>query len=154
MKLNRKLLFRAGTVLVLLLIAAAMFVVGRGHTIYIDNKTFENGDQTYSAFYKTTVYDNDKEVAKLMKRERGMATWIGQNFKMKLEVTREKGGEAVTYPFELKLPYSMDGIIVNLPAMLAGLPPEQYMTQFVPQTPQTSEVDEEVVTEELIPGDF
>ena len=156
MRLNRKLLFRAGTVLVLILIAAAMFIVGRGHTVYIDNKTFEYENATYPALYKTTVYNNDKEVAKLMKRERGMATWMGQNFKMTLEVTNEKGGEAVTYPFELKLPYGMDGIIVNLPAMLAGLPQEQYLSEFVPQTPQKDVGEEEtvVVDEFLIPSDI
>ena len=150
---KRKFLFRAGTVLVLILIAFAMFIVGRGHTVFFDNKTFEDGNQTYTAAYKATVNDNDKEVAKLMKRERGMATWMGQNFRMTLEVTKEKGGEAVTYPIVLNLPYQMDGIIVNIPAMLAGLPQEKFMTEFVAQTPQT-EVVEEVVIDEVVPADI
>jgi hypothetical protein len=148
MKSKRRLLYGAGTLLVLLLIAGAMFIVGRGHTIYIDNKTFEYENQTYASFYKAVIYANDAEAAKLAKRERGMVTWMGQDFRMVLEVTREKGGEAVTYPVELKLPYHMDGIVLNLPAMLAGLPAEKYMTEFVAQEPQDAK-DEEIVIDEF-----
>lgn len=153
MKSKRTFLVRAGTLLVLLLIAGAMFIVGRGHTIYFDNKTFEYEGISYTAPYKAVVYDNDKEIAVLLKRERGMATWLGQNFKMALEVTLEKGGEAVTYPLQLKLPYRMDGVVLNLPAMLAGLPEEIYMSEFVSQIAQT-DIVEEVVIDELVPADI
>ena len=73
-----------------------------------------------------------EEVAKLAKRERGMSIWIGQNFKMILEVTREKGGEPEIHEIDLKLPYNVDGIVVNLPALLAGLPEEAWFSEFVP----------------------
>ena len=42
---KRKWIFRGCTLLAILLIAVLMFIVGRGHTVYIDNKTLEyNGE--------------------------------------------------------------------------------------------------------------
>ena len=46
---KRKWIFRGCTLLVVLLIAALMFVVGRGHTVYIDNKTLEYNGESYQA---------------------------------------------------------------------------------------------------------
>ena len=33
-----------------------MMVIGRGHTVYMDNKTIEYDGQTYNSFYKVDVY--------------------------------------------------------------------------------------------------
>ena len=149
MKSRRQLLFRAGALLIVLLIAAAMFVIGRGHTVYFDNKTIEVNGQTYEAFHKVEVFVKGEKVAKLGKRDRGMAETMGQKFEMTLEVTEEKGKDPDTYGVTLNLPYNMDGIIINLPALLSGLPEDAYMSEFIP-TPSDEELeDEEVVTDEM-----
>jgi len=118
---TRRILFSLLLVLVLAAVAAVMMGIGRGHTVYFDNKTLEDYQgQEYKAFEKVIVTVKDEQVAKLAKRDRGMSIWIGQNFKMILEVTREKGGESEIHEIDLKLPYSVDGIVINLPALLAG----------------------------------
>ena len=141
--MNKKsLLIRAAALAVVVAIAAAMMVIGRGHTLYFDNKTLEDYEgQEYKAFERVVVTVKDEEVAKLGKRERGMATWIGQNFKMTLEITEKKGDEPRIEEISLELPYNMDGIIINLPAYLAGLPEEAWLSEFIP-TP-TEESDDE-----------
>jgi len=48
------------------------------------------------------------------------------------------------------LPYSMDGIIINLPAYLAGLPEEAYLTEFIPAPEESEEPDSEG---DVLPGD-
>ena len=147
MKATRRKLFSLLLALILVAIAAAMMVIGRGHTLYFDNKTVEDYQgQEYKAAHKVVVTVKGEEVAKLAKRERGMATWIGQNFKMVLEVTQEKGGEPEIREIDLKLPYSVDGIVINLPALLAGLPEEAWYSEFVPA------VTEEPV-DEGVPGE-
>lgn len=144
---TRRILFSLLLALVLVAIAACMMVIGRGHTVYFDNKTLEDYQgQEYKAANKIVVTVKGEEVAKLAKRERGMATWIGQNFKMVLEVTQEKGGEPEIREIDLKLPYSVDGIVINLPALLAGLPEEAWFSEFVPA------VTEEPV-DEGVPGE-
>ena len=52
MKEKRKLIFRVGALLLVLLIAAAMMVTGRGHTVYFDNKTIEYNGQSCEAYQK------------------------------------------------------------------------------------------------------
>ena len=129
---TRRILFCALAIAVLVVIAAVMIVIGRGHTVYFDNKTTEYNGQTYSAPYRVTVYVKGEQVAKLSARDRGMTTWIGQDFKMVLEVMEEKDGETQVWTVGLPLPYNMDGIIVNVPAVLAGLPEEAWLSEFVP----------------------
>lgn len=137
--MKRTILFRVGAVAVLLIIAGFMMVIGRGHTVYLDNKKLEYNGQTYDTPYKVVVYVDGEEVAKLRNKERGMATCIGQKIDMVLEITQEKGGEEEKVDISIKLPYSMDGIAVNLPGYLAGLPEEAWLSEFVPTVVETEE---------------
>ena len=150
MSKTRNLLFRIGAVLLLVLIAGLMFVVGRGHTVYLDNKTLEYEGESYPALYRIDVVKNGERLARLGKRERGMATNIGQNFKITLVITREKKGEEEEQEIELKLPYSMDGIVLNLPGYLSGLPEEAYLTEFVSSAEaEPVPEEEEISTDEF-----
>ena len=44
---KRTLFFRIGAIVILLAIAAVMMVIGRGHTVYFDNKKLEYNDLRY-----------------------------------------------------------------------------------------------------------
>ncbi len=71
-----------------------------------------------------------------------MTTHIGQDFSMALGVTQENGGEEQILEVAQKLPYGMDGVIINLPGFLAGLPEEAYLSEFV-AVPTAEELEEE-----------
>ena len=144
---KRRLLFRIGAVLVLIAIAACMMVIGRGHTIYIDNKTLEYEGKSYSSLYRAVVYVDGKKLTTLNARERGMTTNIGQNFSVNVGIMEEKGQDEKPVVISFKLPYNMDGIIVNIPGYLAGLPQEAWMSEFV-SVPSEAEMQEEAPTEE------
>ena len=77
----RRALFIAGTIVLLVAIAACMMVIGRGHTIYFDNKTLEYNGEKYETVRRVNVNVNGEQVAKLSKKERGMATCTGQDRK-------------------------------------------------------------------------
>lgn len=142
MKMNRTLIIRIAAVAVLIATAALMMLIGRGHTVYFDNVTLEKDGQTYSAFYKVVVSVKDENVAKLFKRERGMTTNIGDTLKVDLAVTETKDGEEAWYSVNLKLPHNVDGIVVNLPALLAGQPMETWFSEFVPAVEAETEPEE------------
>jgi len=148
MNAKRKILFRAGTIALLLLIAGVMFIIGRGHTVYLDNRTIEYNGQTYSALSKAVVFVDGKQIAKLNEKERGMSTCIGQRFTMSLTITETKGGVEKTIPATLRLPLNMDGIIINLPAFLAGLPEEAYLSEFEIVPAESKADDQEIDTDE------
>ncbi|MBR1559729.1 MAG: hypothetical protein IJ646_05745 [Clostridia bacterium] len=150
---KRRLLFRVGTVLVLVAIAACMMVIGRGHTMYFDNKKLEYEGQEVDTFRRINVNVNGEQVAKLSAKDRGMATFTGQTLKFNIEVIREKGGDSEFYDYTVKVPYGVDGTVLNLPAMVEGLPAEAYTSIFVPQVVEESPEDNEIVTDEFGLGD-
>ena len=154
MNKKKTLLIRVLAVVVLLAIAGLMLIIGRGHAIYLDNKPVEYDGKTYECPYKVKITVKDEEVAKLHEDERGAADWIGQNFKMTLEITEKKNGESTVEELKVKLPYDMDGIILNIPALLAGLPEEAYLEEFVPTPTEEETEDEEVNTDEFNMGDM
>ena len=49
MKNKRTLLFQLGAVLLLIIIAGIMMMIGRGHTVYMDNVTMDYNGQTYES---------------------------------------------------------------------------------------------------------
>lgn len=158
MSKKRVFLVRMSVVLALLIVAGVMLIIGRGHTIYFENKAVEYNGTTAEAPYKIEVSVKGERVAKLYDKERGMSPWMGQNFKMTVAVTEEKGGDASTYTIGLKLPYNMDGIILNIPALLEGFPEDVYLTEFIPAVPEEPE-EEEVPADEFgigedMGGDF
>ena len=63
---------------------------------------------------------------------------------MTLKIMQEKNGDETTATYQLKLPYKMDGVVVNLPGYLAGLPEEAWLSEFVSLIPEPSAEDEEV----------
>ena len=148
MKSNRRLFFRFGAVALLVVIAACMMVIGRGHTVYVDNKSVDFDGETFAPYYRATVYVNGERLSKLQPKERTSATNIGQSFSMSLELIKEKGQDAETVDISLKLPYNMDGIIVNIPGYMAGLPEEAWMTEFVSAPTEAEMQDEEIPADE------
>ena len=152
MKNKRQLIFRIAALAIVLVIAAAMFVVGRGHTIYFDNKTLEYNGQEYKAYHKVKVIVDGKEVAKLSERDRGMADIMGQTLTMTLEITDEKDAAPHSHKVSMGVPYNMDGIIINIPALMAGQPEEAYMSEFVIVAPEEDE-EEEITTDEFDMGE-
>ena len=130
---GKTLVIRLIALVVVVAVAAAMMVIGRGHTIYLDNKTIEDYQgQEYKSFERVVITVDEEEVAKLQKRERGMATCIGQTFKMTLEITENKGDEPR---------------IQEVTIDLAGLPEEAWFSEFVPM------VEEEPAEDDPLPGE-
>ena len=148
MNKTKTLLIRIVTVVFFVALAVLMYFLGRGHTVYIDNKKLEYNGTTYDTPYKVEVYVGGERVAKLYDKERGSSICIGANFKMELKVTQEKGGTETEETYSIKLPYDKDGLIVNLPGLMAGLPQDVYMTEFI-STEELTPAEEEVVTDEF-----
>ena len=149
---KRKLLFRVGAILIILVIAACMFVIGRGHTVYFDNKETSYNGQTIEPFYKVTVTVGDQKPVKLSKGDRGMADIMGQKLTMTLEITDAEGDQPHAHKVSMSVPYNMDGIMINVPALMQGLPQDAYMSEFIIETPDTGSTDEEIVTDEFDMG--
>ena len=146
---KRRILFSVGTVVLLIAIAACMMVIGRGHTMYFDNKKLEYEGQTYDTYRRINVFVNGEQVAKLSAKDRGMATFTGQKLSFDIEVTKEKGDDPVTYSYTVQVPYAQDGTVLNLPGMIAGLPEEAYTAVFVPMVTEEETSEEDIVIDDF-----
>ena len=153
---TRRLVIRVAAVLVLIIIGIIMSIIGRGHTIYLDNKTLEYNGQTYKAPYKVTIYVGYEQLTKLYDKERGSTTCLGQTFTVTLEVMETKNGSEEMQPYKIPVPKNMDGVIITIPGYLAGLPEEAYLSEFV-AAPTEDIGDDEVPGgegDDLIPSDM
>ncbi len=144
----RRILLCACAVLLLVAISCAMLVIGRGHTLYFDNKKLEYDGQTYDTVRRINVFVDGEQVAKLSAKDRGMATFTGQTLSFDIVVIREKDGPEEPYSFTVKVPYGQDGTIVNLIGMIEGLPQEAWMSEFIP-APVVEEEEEEIIIDEF-----
>ena len=140
---KRSWIIRIAFVLVLVLVAVLMLRIGRGHTVYFDNRALDKDGQSVAAPYKITVYVNGEQISKLYDKERCMVTNIGDSLELTVEVMQQKGGSETTETYKLTLPHSIDSVIINLPAYIAGLPEEAYLEEFIP-APSADLDDEEV----------
>ena len=153
---TRRLVIRVAAVLVLIIVGIIMSIIGRGHTIYLDNKTLEYNGQTYKAPYKVTIYVGDEQLTKLYDKERGSTTCLGQTFTVTLEVMETKNGSEEMQTYKIPVPKNMDGVIINIPGYLAGLPEEAYLSEFI-AAPTEDIGDDEVPGgegDDLIPPDL
>lgn len=128
----RKWIIRIAAIVVLIVLGVIMSIIGRGHTIYLDNKALEYDGQTYKAPYKVTVTVDGEQLTKLYDKERGSTTCLGQTFTVTLEIMETKNGAEEVQTYKIPIPKNMDGVIINIPGYLAGLPEEAYLTEFVP----------------------
>ena len=153
---TRRLVIRVAAVLVLIIVGITVSIIGRGHTIYLDNKTLEYNGQTYKAPYKVTIYVGDEQLTKLYDKERSSTTCLGQTFTVTLEVMETKNGSEEMQTYKIPVPKNMDGVIINIPGYLAGLPEEAYLSEFV-AAPTEDIGDDEVPGgegDDLIPTDM
>ena len=156
MKISRTTWFRIAAVAFILLLAGLMMIIGRGHTIYLDDKTLEKDGKTWQALYRidASVAGSTQEPQTLYARERVLFTVMGQKATLHLQYMEAKGGDKVPVDVSIRIPYGMDGVIVNLPALLAGESQDVFMSEFitVPDVGDTSA--EVVVTDEFAVTDI
>lgn len=149
MKSTRRIIVRILAIAVIIGIAAWMFRIGRGHTIYFDNKKLESGGAVYEAPYQVQVLVNGESAGKLKEGERGMASVMGQKYDMELVITMQKDGKKAKGSVTMKVPYDLDGVVINLPALIGGAEEDVYMEEFIPAVVEEESDADVVVTDEF-----
>lgn len=144
-KIDKTFWFRLGAIALLIVIAIIMLFIGRKHIVYVDNKTIEYEGSSYSAIYKVEVSARNNDKKKLYARERGELVMKGQGTTLHLVITEVKGGSEKSIDYKLNVPFGKDAVVINIPALLAGLPQSVWMTDFVSLATTSSSQEETVV---------
>ena len=149
MKINKNLIFKIILAIILVVICLIMIYIGRGHTLYLDNKSIEVNGNMIEAPYRIKVYVKGKEVADLNDGDRGMCIWIGPNAHLDLEITEVKGGDKKNISYNVPMPWEYDGVVINLVGLMNGAEYDNYISEFIPLGINTSDENEEVNIDEI-----
>ncbi len=123
--LRRRLAVRSGLVLAYVLAVGAVFVLGKGHTLLIDNKDLADGSG--SAIDGVLVSVDGREPLELYKGDRDMVKLKGQKHRVSIEPIA--GGDKVEAA--ISLPLNSDMLLLSVPR-LAGKQPS-FIEAFVPR---------------------
>lgn len=141
---SRRNLFQLGVVILLLLLAVLMFIVGKMHTVLLDNKTIEADGVTYAAFSIVEVEVNKKGFLELAARDRDMAEVMGQRHKISVIYT-DKNFEEHKIVKKFKVPLGDDMVLISIPALVGGADQAIWLQKFVAPTasvaPQAEPID-------------
>lgn len=141
MKNTRRILFVAAFIAIIVGISVLCLIIGRGHSVYFDNKSLEA--TAYESYSSVELYYQGEKVTSLGKAERAGINLTGQTCKVQFVVKKTKASTPETIDATIKLPYDMDGIVINIPAYVEGGKPEEYLSEFVSLATVIGTEDEE-----------
>jgi len=114
---TRRIVVRAALVVVYLGLAALAFVLGKGHTILLDNKDAEDG--SVSAFDGVLVTVDRQEEQEMYLGDRLAATVMGQSHTVAIE---DFNGETKVER-RFRVPLGADMVLLSIPKLAAGIEP-------------------------------
>lgn len=123
---RKRLIVRSALVAVYVALLVLMLLMGKRHTILIDNKEAEDG--SYAAIDGMSVQIDSLESAEYYPGDRDKAVVNGQRHKIKIEIFAES--KVVEQSFTV--PFGQEMLILSVPKLVAGITP--YVETFVPQT--------------------
>ncbi len=123
---RKRLIVRSALVAVYVALLVLMLLLGKRHTILIDNKEAEDG--SYAAIDGMSVQIDSLESAEYYPGDRDKAVVNGQRHKIKVEIFSES--KVVEQSFTV--PFGQDMLILSVPKLVAGITP--YVETFVPPT--------------------
>jgi hypothetical protein len=132
---RRRLVVRSGLVVVYILLVGLVFVLGKSHTLLVDNKDLADGSET--AIDGVLVSVDGGEPLELYKGDRDMVKLKGQRHRVKIEPIA--GGDKIEV--EVRLPIDSDMLLLSVPK-LAGKQ-AGFIEPFVPRD-QPRPADEQV----------
>lgn len=148
MKTNKTIIYKIILVLILVILCFVMIYIGRGHTLYFDNKSMSINGVDVKAPYRIKIFIKGNEVADLNDGDRGMAIWIGPKAHLDVEIQNEKGGNKDTKSYDVKLPRKIDGVVINMVGLMNAAPYENYISEFIPLATSVKETEEELVVDD------
>ena len=119
-------LVKIGLVIFYLLLMALMFLLGRSHTVLIDNKSEPNG--AYKAIDRCTISFNGEKPIEMFRGDRDKIMLRGQTHRVK--VSFFNGQEEITGT--ITIPLFEDAVMVSIPAFVKG---ENAVSHFELYTP-------------------
>ena len=158
---NLSFFVRLAVIVLVILLAVFLYHYGKQHTVYIDNRTIEIDGQSYKALDWAEVSVDGGDSQEYSPRTRREATVLRQKHSIHV-VYEDEDFNQFEVDVEFKVPVNETQVVLSLPALVAGLGEDQFLTEFVPMAQQlglnvgggAAAADAEVPTEADMFGDM
>ena len=125
---RRSVIARSVALAAVLGLSAMMFVIGKGHAVYIDTNAITlDGVERAAPDTSIVTIDSLKE-EDMGRAERSMVTVAGPRHKVRIE---SMAGDGKVHERTFTIPTSMDSVVLSIPAIIAGAPDRVVLTKFV-----------------------
>ena len=119
--INRQNGFRAGLLVVLVLLGVYLFTSGKQHQMFVDNKAVELEGKAYEPAALVRVAFNGGEPLELASGDRDVTQVVGSSHTVKVEVLNESGDVVQTLDGDFKW-VSGKKSMFSVPAFMGGAP--------------------------------
>lgn len=118
--LTRRMIIRISVIVSLILLGFFLYIVGKEHKVFIDNKEISSGNIIYSAEDSYKVWMDNQEIGVVKKGQRKVAKVVGVSHKVTLQKIRGKDLTGPVYERKFKL-NPKEGAVLNIPALINTL---------------------------------
>ena len=159
---NLSFFVRLAVIVLIILLAVFLYHFGKQHTVYVDNRTIEIDGVSYRALEWAEVSVDGGESQEYSPRTRREATVQRQKHTIHV-IYEDEDFNQFEIEQEFTGPVNETQVVLSLPALVAGLSEDQYLTEFVPMAQQlglnvggaaATAAEEEIPTEEDMFGDM
>lgn len=116
--MKKQIIIRIIFIALLLVLGIFLYISGKEHTIFIDNKDITLKDIVYKANNDYKVWIDNKELKTIRKGERGLIKVTGTNHKIMVEKIVDEVLTGEQYEKRFKLKTNEKNVIINIPAMI------------------------------------
>jgi hypothetical protein len=113
---NRRNLIRISLIIVLIFISLLLFLFGKQHEVFVDNKTIEINGTQYLNIDKANIKIDDGEYIEVEKRKRKKLITVGPYHTITLQYTNEEG-KTIILEEKINLGFKGD-VVINIPALI------------------------------------
>lgn len=119
MKISRRFYVRSIALVLLVLLFVVMFLIGKQHSVLIDNRNVEVNGIEYKALNIVEFYIDNEDGIELAKRDRDQVDVTGQSHKVKVVYT-DSNWDEIELERKVKLPLNEDMLLFSIPAFIAS----------------------------------
>lgn len=148
-KITKRFWIQVAAIIVLILLGVLMFVIGKQHTILLDNKTLETETATYRALPEVTVQVDKGEKIELAARDRDQAIVVRQGHTVTVWYEDPKTYEERELKIKFRVPLSENMMLMSIPALVNGADESVWLTHYeIAVVTSVASEEEAIVTSE------
>ena len=151
-RINRMAKIRLAAIAVIIAFSVFLFLIGRQHTILVDNKTVTANEKEFQALQVVEVQINKQPFLELAARDRDKFDVVGQKHTVTIMYTDRNWEEQVVQR-SFKVPLMQDMLIISIPALVGNPDAEQHIwleNYELPTYAMTAQpVEEIIITDDL-----